>query len=119
VFTAARRYNLTEVVDQITTPLLITDPEGEQFGLVNHSSCSTDSPALSDGPLHCSRGRRPALRANGQIPSRTEHVPLARRDPPSRDELKMITSSPDQPALGYASERKVSRSRNRSMSSAI
>ncbi len=31
VFTAARRYNLTEVVDQITTPLLITDPEGEQF----------------------------------------------------------------------------------------
>jgi hypothetical protein len=31
VFTAARQYNLTDVVDQITTPLLITDPEGEQF----------------------------------------------------------------------------------------
>ena len=31
VFTAARQYNLAEVVDQITTPLLITDPEGEQF----------------------------------------------------------------------------------------
>jgi hypothetical protein len=31
VFTAARKYNLANVVDQITTPLLITDPEGEQF----------------------------------------------------------------------------------------
>src|SRR4249920_3940980 len=31
VFIAARRYNLTDVVDQIMTPLLITDPEGEQF----------------------------------------------------------------------------------------
>jgi hypothetical protein len=31
VFTAARQYNLTDVVDRITTPLLITDPEGEQF----------------------------------------------------------------------------------------
>jgi hypothetical protein len=31
VYTAARRYNLADVVDQITTPLLIADPEGEQF----------------------------------------------------------------------------------------
>jgi hypothetical protein len=31
VFTAARRYNLADVVEQITTPLLITDPEDEQF----------------------------------------------------------------------------------------
>ena len=31
VFSAARQYNLADVVDQITTPLLITDPEGEQF----------------------------------------------------------------------------------------
>jgi hypothetical protein len=31
VFTAARQYNLADVVDEITTPLLITDPEGEQF----------------------------------------------------------------------------------------
>jgi alpha-beta hydrolase superfamily lysophospholipase len=31
VFTAARQYNLADVADQITTPLLITDPEGEQF----------------------------------------------------------------------------------------
>jgi hypothetical protein len=31
VFTAVRQYNLTDVVGQITTPLLITDPEGEQF----------------------------------------------------------------------------------------
>jgi hypothetical protein len=31
VYTAARQYNLANVVDQITTPLLITDPEGEQF----------------------------------------------------------------------------------------
>jgi len=31
VFTAVRQYNLDEVVDQITTSLLITDPEGEQF----------------------------------------------------------------------------------------
>jgi hypothetical protein len=31
VFSAARQYNLTDVADQITTPLLITDPEGEQF----------------------------------------------------------------------------------------
>jgi hypothetical protein len=31
VFTAARQFNLTDVVDQISTPLLITDPEGEQF----------------------------------------------------------------------------------------
>jgi hypothetical protein len=31
VFTAARHYNLADVVDQITTPLLITDPDGEQF----------------------------------------------------------------------------------------
>jgi dienelactone hydrolase len=31
VFTAARHYNLADVAEQITTPLLITDPEGEQF----------------------------------------------------------------------------------------
>jgi hypothetical protein len=31
VFTAARRYNLADVTDQVTTPLLINDPEGEQF----------------------------------------------------------------------------------------
>jgi hypothetical protein len=31
VYNAARQYNLANVVDQITTPLLITDPEGEQF----------------------------------------------------------------------------------------
>jgi len=31
VFTAARQYTLAAVVDQITTPLLITDPEDEQF----------------------------------------------------------------------------------------
>lgn len=31
VFTAARQYNLADVVDEITTPLLITNPEGEQF----------------------------------------------------------------------------------------
>jgi len=31
VFTAARRYNLADVADQIITPLLIADPEGEQF----------------------------------------------------------------------------------------
>jgi prolyl oligopeptidase family protein len=31
VFTEARRYTLKGVVDRITTPLLITDPEGEQF----------------------------------------------------------------------------------------
>ena len=31
VFTAARKYNLSDVAEQITTPLLITDPEGEQF----------------------------------------------------------------------------------------
>ena len=31
VFSAARQYNLADVADQITTPLLITDPEGEQF----------------------------------------------------------------------------------------
>jgi hypothetical protein len=31
VFVAARRYNLSDVVHDISTPLLITDPEGEQF----------------------------------------------------------------------------------------
>jgi hypothetical protein len=31
VYSAVRQYNLADVVDQITTPLLITDPEGEQF----------------------------------------------------------------------------------------
>jgi hypothetical protein len=31
VFTAVRKYNLAGVVQQITTPLLITDPDGEQF----------------------------------------------------------------------------------------
>lgn len=30
-FDEVRRYNLGSVVDRITTPLLITDPEGEQF----------------------------------------------------------------------------------------
>jgi hypothetical protein len=48
VFTAARQYNLADVVDQITTPLLITDPEGEQFCQVNHSGCSTSSREPSD-----------------------------------------------------------------------
>ena len=31
VFTAVRKYNLADVVQQITTPMLITDPENEQF----------------------------------------------------------------------------------------
>jgi hypothetical protein len=31
VFIAARQYNLADVAAQITTPLLITDPEDEQF----------------------------------------------------------------------------------------
>jgi hypothetical protein len=31
VFTEARRYNLEDVASQITTPMLITDPDGEQF----------------------------------------------------------------------------------------
>ena len=31
VFTAARQYKLADVVEQITTPWLITDPEDEQF----------------------------------------------------------------------------------------
>jgi alpha/beta hydrolase family protein len=31
VFTSARKYDLADVVQQITTPMLITDPEGEQF----------------------------------------------------------------------------------------
>jgi hypothetical protein len=31
VFTEARRYNLNGIVDRISTPMLITDPEGEQF----------------------------------------------------------------------------------------
>jgi dienelactone hydrolase len=31
VFVEARRYNLDGIVDRITTPMLITDPEGEQF----------------------------------------------------------------------------------------
>src|SRR3712207_9342089 len=31
VFAAARRYTLAEVTGRITTPILITDPEGEQF----------------------------------------------------------------------------------------
>jgi hypothetical protein len=31
VFTAARRYTLAEVAGRITTPLMIADPEGEQF----------------------------------------------------------------------------------------
>lgn len=31
VFTAARRYRLADVVERITTPMLITDPAGEQF----------------------------------------------------------------------------------------
>jgi hypothetical protein len=31
VFSEARRYNLDGVVGQITTPMLVTDPEGEQF----------------------------------------------------------------------------------------
>ncbi|HET9006119.1 MAG TPA: dipeptidyl aminopeptidase [Actinomycetes bacterium] len=31
VFSEARKYNLDGVIDKITTPLLVTDPEGEQF----------------------------------------------------------------------------------------
>lgn len=31
VFTAVRNYNLTDVARNITTPLFICDPEGEQF----------------------------------------------------------------------------------------
>jgi hypothetical protein len=31
VFTEARRYNLAGVADRIIAPMLITDPEGEQF----------------------------------------------------------------------------------------
>jgi Prolyl oligopeptidase family len=31
VFVEARRYNLDGVVDRITAPMLVTDPEGEQF----------------------------------------------------------------------------------------
>jgi hypothetical protein len=31
VFEAVRKYKLDDVVDRITTPMLITDPEEEQF----------------------------------------------------------------------------------------
>jgi hypothetical protein len=31
VFTEARRYTLDGVVDRITSPMLVTDPEGERF----------------------------------------------------------------------------------------
>jgi hypothetical protein len=56
VFTAARRYNLADVTDQITTPLLITDPGGEQFGPASHSSCSRNFAIPSN--LSCSLLRR-------------------------------------------------------------
>jgi hypothetical protein len=63
-FTAVRGYTLKGVVDQITTPLLITDPDGEQFW-PGQSKQLYD--ALPGGEaaraLHRRRGGRPSLPA--------------------------------------------------------
>lgn len=48
VFTKMRRYNLTGVAGQITTPLMISDPEGEQFW----PGQSRQLAELVSGPTH-------------------------------------------------------------------
>src|SRR5512133_3596036 len=110
VFIAARQYNLTDVVDQITTPLLITDPEGEQFPGPTKAALRQTPRHEAVGSVHSRRRRRPPLRTPGEITARATHVRLARRNPRhpptrhcaetyanvaalSRDQQQMITEA--------------------------
>ena len=71
-FTAPRAYALTdEMIGQITCPVLVTDPEHEQFW-PGQSRELYDKlpPARSTNQLHRGRGRGFPLRARWQRPAR-------------------------------------------------
>jgi len=53
VFTAARRYNLADVTDQITTPLLITDPKGSSLARPATAAVRETSQYQATCRVHC------------------------------------------------------------------
>jgi hypothetical protein len=67
VFTAARKYNLADVAQRITTPMLITDPEGEQFW-----------PGQSEGLFRMLRGRKELVRFTAYEGADRHCEPMAR-----------------------------------------
>ena len=78
-YTAARAYALTdEVIGQITCPVLVTDPDHEQFWPGQSRQLYDKLPGREDaGPLHRGRGRGLALRAGRQRRPRRAHLRLA------------------------------------------
>jgi alpha-beta hydrolase superfamily lysophospholipase len=67
VFTAARKYNLADVAHKITTPMLIIDPEGEQFW-----------PGQSEGLFEMLRGRKELVRFTAYEGADRHCEPMAR-----------------------------------------
>jgi hypothetical protein len=67
VFSAARRYNLGDLVRQISTPLLVTDPESEQFW-----------PGQSEALFDALPGRKDLVRFTAQEGADGHCEPMAR-----------------------------------------
>ena len=73
------KYRLGDEVKDITTPLLITEPEDEQFWPGQSQALYDLLPGPQGaGQVHRRRGRQPALRAHGPGRSRRPGVRLAR-----------------------------------------
>ena len=77
VFKAAQDYTLKDVVGHITCPMLVLDPEGEQFWPASHSAYDAELPE-DDHQLHRSRRRRSPLRAEVAARARSARLRLAR-----------------------------------------
>lgn len=82
LFDAVRAYRLGGEVARITTPVLVTDPENEQFRPGRSQQLYDRLPGpRGDRALHRARGGRPALRADGPPDARRTCLRLAGRPP--------------------------------------
>ncbi len=85
VYEALREYTLDGVAEKIECPILITDPDHEQFWPGDaeklYDAVSTPAAKKRVVPLHRAGGRRLALRATCARAPRPARLRLARRDP--------------------------------------
>jgi hypothetical protein len=78
-------YRLGDELSRVDTPLLITDPEGEQFWPGQAQQLFDRLPGAEGAhPLHRGRGRRAPLRADGAGAARRAGRRLARPSPRAR-----------------------------------
>ena len=78
VFTEVEKYQLRDVVGQISTPLLLTDPQDEQFWPGQSRQLYDLLPGVEGDPgVHPGRGREPALPADGPAADPSADVRLA------------------------------------------